>query len=224
MKTIVFDGYLHKLYPDGIQVDAKSAAEAIGLLENFPGFRREDNMRHYLTMEDCPCEASFYATTDKKILKTSCMKEAPDTGLVFEGAGGGKATGWLYVVVGAVVMVFAMQIGGAEWGAQIMMAGLGMVMGGIMQLMMPQPPKVTNEADSKSNYLAANKNTVAIGTPIPLLLGRHKVFGHLLSFNVTASNLNVPLNVSNTPGVSEAVGHPQYDVVYDDSWRDSAGS
>ncbi len=196
MKTVIFEGPLKALYPLGIELDAVTPAEAIGLLQNFPGFRPEDGVTHHLTMPDFPSKDSFYQPTDRtELLLTPIEPENTDT---FSGSGG-KARGYAMIVIGVAMMYFS----SGEYGKEIFMAGFGLVLGGIMQLMMPQPPKTTNSNDPKSNYLSANKNTVAVGTPIPLLLGRFKVYGHLLSFNITATNISQAF-VAKPTGLGEA--------------------
>jgi hypothetical protein len=70
------------------------------------------------------------------------------------------------------------------FGTVLLSMGAGLILGGLMELIMPQPrPSGPGEA---SKYLGAQGNTTRIGTPIPILAGRHKVFGQWFSFNVDA--------------------------------------
>lgn len=120
------------------------------------------------------------------------------------GAGGGNG-GLFKIIVGiilvAVVAVAIVATGGAllapgtwmltSFGSALLTTGVGLIVGGLMELMTPQPKldmSASNDLES-SKYLGANSNTVKIGTPIPLLLGRHKFYGHIISFNVDSTNV-----------------------------------
>jgi hypothetical protein len=65
-----------------------------------------------------------------------------------------------------------------------------MMIGGLVQMLMPQP-KLDSEAEDgpKSHYLSQVQNTVAIGTPIPVLYGEHRIGGHILSMNINSTSL-----------------------------------
>ena len=56
-----------------------------------------------------------------------------------------------------------------------------MVAGGLIQMLTPQPK---DDAESRTKYLGAPKNTVAIGTYIPILFGKHRAYGQFLSFEL----------------------------------------
>ena len=56
-----------------------------------------------------------------------------------------------------------------------------MVLGGVLQMLVPSPE---DGETTKSKYLAANGNTVAIDTPISLIYGTRRFGGHILSFDV----------------------------------------
>ena len=119
--------------------------------------------------------------------------------------GGGGNGGLMKIIIGAIliaVVVAAVIMSGgtllapATWaltqfGAALLMTGISMVIGGIMDLMAPQPKtdlSTSNDLES-SKYLGANTNTIKIGTPIPILMGEHMAYGHFISFNVDATNV-----------------------------------
>ena len=178
MKQIVFDGYLADMYPAGIRVAASTAAEAISALRNFAGFRESDGVRHTVTLPDFQSTDSLYEDTDAEVIRVTP---------VVVGAGGGG--GLFQVVIGAVLIVagvFFQQ----PWMVKL---GAAMVISGVVQMLMPAPEISSGEDESKkSNYLPANKNTTKVGTRIGLLFGRRKVWPHILTFNVTATNMPAP--------------------------------
>lgn len=120
--------------------------------------------------------------------------------------GGGKNGGLFKVIVGiilvAVVAWAVVATGGLAalaagttqltWlGSTMLTTGIGLILGGVMEMMMPQPKidlSASNDLEA-SKYLGAQGNTVRIGTPIPLILGRYRANGHFISFNVDSKNV-----------------------------------
>jgi predicted phage tail protein len=97
---------------------------------------------------------------------------------------------WAIVATGGVLGVAALGNLSA-FGSTLLMTGVGLIIGGLMEMMMPQPKmdmSASNDLES-SKYLGANGNTIKIGTCIPLLLGTHMGYGHFISFNVDATNV-----------------------------------
>jgi predicted phage tail protein len=182
MKTIVFSGPLREKYPKGIEVAGESAADCIALLQNYPEFSPgSETIR--VTLPDFRSRDALYAPTEREVISVVQLEENPEQ---FSGSGQ-KAAGVVQVVIGSILIAVGLYTGNPN----LALIGASMFLGGVLNLMMKAPEKPKNENENKSNYLAANKNTVKIGTTIPYLFGKRKVWGHLLSFNVTATNLNV---------------------------------
>jgi predicted phage tail protein len=98
----------------------------------------------------------------------------------------GKNSGLVQTIIGVTLMVASFLIPGgwtAPWNQAMFWSGLSMTIGGVMQMLTPQPK---NSPENQSKYIAVNQNTVAIGTPIPLLYGRRRIGGHILSLQVVA--------------------------------------
>lgn len=99
-----------------------------------------------------------------------------------KGAGGNgilqTILGAVMVVVGGVAMYF-----GQPWGANLVGAGIGMMVGGIAMMLMP---KIDNQ-DQNQDGNKANKGfgsavtTVAQGNPVPVLYGQREVGGFIAS-------------------------------------------
>lgn len=103
--------------------------------------------------------------------------------------GGGVAK----IVIGAVLVVAGVLLLPANpmIGWSLIMNGALMMLSGVAELLMRQPT-VDNGGPSDppaSRYFGVNKNTVAIGTPIPMAYGRVKLAGHWLSLQSNSSNL-----------------------------------
>ncbi|WP_151724951.1 tail assembly protein [Acinetobacter ursingii] len=99
------------------------------------------------------------------------------------GAGGNgilqTILGAVMVVVGAVAMAY-----GQAWGANLVGAGIGMMVGGVAQMLMP---KIDNTQDQNQDGNRANKGfggavtTVAQGNPVPILYGQREIGGFIIS-------------------------------------------
>lgn len=122
---------------------------------------------------------------------------------VIEGA---KQGGVLQIVIGAVALVAAFFTAGgslALWGAAMSAGaisatsvltgiGLSMMLGGVVQMLTPQP-KInvgsSSSADNKPNYaFGAPVNTVAMGYPVPLLYGQREIGGAIISAGLFSSD------------------------------------
>ena len=204
MKTIRFEGYLKELYPNGIRLEADSPAEAILGLQNYPGFRKSDGVLHQVELPLFRSKDAILAPTEvEEILVVPVM----------EGAGGKKG-GFFQIILGVVLIIAAATIfilsGGVAgpWSIGLALAGASMLLGGVMALLMPVPKAPSIVGEEKSKYIPANKNTVKVGTPIPILFGRRKVYGHFLSFDIDSKNQNeveLPVTPPTNVGLSAKV-------------------
>ena len=111
----------------------------------------------------------------------------------------GKNGGTLQVIVGTVLIVVGFLMAGtgagSAFGLQLILAGSMMVLGGVVQMLSPQPKLGgAGEAEVRSKYLSGIQNTVAIGTPIGLLYGRRRIGGQILSLNLDARKSSASSN------------------------------
>ncbi|MFS7195101.1 tail assembly protein [Rahnella inusitata] len=125
---------------------------------------------------------------------------------VIEGA---KRAGTLQIVIGAVALVAAFFTAGASFAAWASAAGysaaaiagtttalvgigLSMTIGGVVQMLTPQPSfnvGASSDADNKANYaFGAPVNTVAMGYPVPLLYGQREIGGAIISAGIFSSD------------------------------------
>ena len=111
---------------------------------------------------------------------------------------GSKRGGVLQIVIGAVALVAAYFTAGASLAAIGLSAtaatgvttaltglGLSMMLGGVVQMLTPQPKYnvgASSSTDNKPNYaFGAPVNTVAMGYPVPLLYGTREIGGAIIS-------------------------------------------
>lgn len=100
----------------------------------------------------------------------------------------GKNNGLVQVVVGAVLIVAGVLVTplNPQIGAGLIASGIGMVIGGLIQILTPQPK--ASDPTSVSRYIPSNQNTVKIGTTIPLLYGEGMCAGQIMSLEIVSNN------------------------------------
>lgn len=192
---IKFHGVLKKLCPKIYEIDATTPIEAIrGLTNQLKQLVRKDGTRFSCVVKECPT----------KDILTSTFGDIEELNIYpsfIASGGGGKGMLIATIAVGAVLVVVS---GGALAGAALawwslstaasyaaaagLIIGAGMLMSGLSAMLTPVP-KVDNQKEEKeSKFFSSNKNTTAIGTRIPVVYGRNKIYGQLLSFNLQASD------------------------------------
>lgn len=187
-KRIILHGRLKELAPSGLEFEAATAKEAIeGLCRQVPALQRA------LGRDFIQARVLGFDTLEAMVSPT----DVTELHLV-PYLGGGKNNGIFQIIIGVVlivvgVMTYNLQLSG--YGAQLALGAIGMgvsmVLGGVMQLLAPQPTIDTtgNTDPEASKILPANQNTVKIGTRIPLGYGRYKVYGHFLSFSIQSTDV-----------------------------------
>ncbi|MCG7628985.1 hypothetical protein MHM88_14330 [Epibacterium sp. MM17-32] len=176
-KKIILHGHLAEKYPHEIVVEAATVAEALRSLETIEELRPASGMPWPVTVREVDNEISLFSETD--------MEEIH----VYPRTGGAKRGGLLQIVLGVVLVALAVWnpafLGMSQaFATQLGLAGGMMVLGGLLQMMMPTPQGY--EESETSKYLNASGNTVKIGTRIPLAYGNNRLAGHYLSFDVDA--------------------------------------
>ena len=183
LKTIKLYGVLAKKFGKEFRLEVENTREAMrALCVQIPGFEHfmlhahEQGLR-FAVFQDKQniSESELDMHTDAKVIK-----------IVPRIVGAGGDNGVLQTILGAVMVVVgivAMAYGQA-WGANLVGAGIGMMVGGIAQMLMP---KIDNTQDQNQDGNKANKGfggavtTVAQGNPVPVLYGQREVGGFIAS-------------------------------------------
>ncbi|EML4850946.1 tail assembly protein [Morganella morganii] len=106
---------------------------------------------------------------------------------------GSKRGGLLQVIFGAVMVAAAFWTGGASvaaWGALhtgLAMTGVSMILGGIIQMLSPQPGGLAmkDQGENKPSYaFGAPVNTVSQGYPVPIGYGKRRIGGAVISAGI----------------------------------------
>ncbi|QDK21157.1 tail assembly protein [Leclercia adecarboxylata] len=102
---------------------------------------------------------------------------------------GSKKAGVLQTILGVALVAAAIWMPGIGIAASNMMfaAGSAMAVGGVMQMISPQVPGLASkqDADNKASYAFGSvTNTAAQGYPVPLLYGRRRIGGAIISAGI----------------------------------------
>lgn len=178
--TITLTGYLNKFRPEPTIVKANTAREAIDLFQNY----MPKGVRHFVRVLELSCEAAF----DERRATTITIEP------ILMGAGGGsKKSAGIQIGIGIFLIALAVTgfgaVGLAKLGVTkgaLILTGAQLVLGGVLQLLQKAPKADPTQGDKKSRFINGSGNTIEEGTPIPLIYGRQKVFGQILSFDIDA--------------------------------------
>lgn len=106
---------------------------------------------------------------------------------------GSKKAGLLQTILGAVLVVAGVIVTGLSWGlaapvgGAMISSGIGLMAGGIIQMLSPQPGGLSSKqsADNLASYAFGGvTNTAAQGYPVPLLYGERLIGGAIISAGI----------------------------------------
>ncbi len=86
----------------------------------------------------------------------------------------GAKSGGLVTIFGAILVVVGVLLIWTPFGAPLIAAGAGLMVGGLAMMLAPQPkdPKAEDDADKRASYAFNGPvNTQAQGNPVPVLYG-----------------------------------------------------
>lgn len=178
LKTIKLYGILAKRFGKEFRLDVESTSEAMRALSiQVPGFEYFMLHAHERGLEFAVfqdklniCETELDMSTSAKVIK-----------IVPRVMGAGGA---FQAILGAVMIAASFIPGiGQVLAPALLGAGIGMLVGGVAQMLMP---KVDNQ-DQNQDGNKANKGfgsavtTIAQGNPVPVLYGQREVGGFIAS-------------------------------------------
>ncbi|QYG86508.1 tail assembly protein [Citrobacter koseri] len=195
LKTLILDGRMAKKFGKRHQYHAADLREMLrAMCSQVPGFKKYMSEAHMKGIR-----FAFFNGKSNIGLEEFDMTRGGDTYRIMPIIEGAKNAGVLQIVIGAVALVAAFFTAGASlaaWGAAMsagaitattVLTGIGvsMMLGGVVQLLTPQPSFNTgasSSTDNKPNYaFGAPVNTVAMGYPVPVLYGEREIGGAIIS-------------------------------------------
>ena len=104
---------------------------------------------------------------------------------------GSKKAGLIQTIVGAVLIVAGTFLSTTPFGAPLIGAGIGLVAGGVIQMLSPQAKGLKQSAspeNSPSYAFGSAKNTTASGNPVPICIGERRWGGMIISASILAED------------------------------------
>ncbi|MCV4283186.1 tail assembly protein [Pseudomonas capsici] len=185
MTTIRLSGQLRQ-FGKSFRLSVKSPAEAIkALCVQIPGFER------------------FLSNAKSRGLEFAVFRDRRNIGekeLGYCGSGdiriapvvvGSKRGGILQTIVGAILIVAGVVLAATPFGTPLIGAGIGLVAGGVIQMLSPQTGGLKTSAapENTPGYaFGSAKNTTASGNPVPLCYGKRRVGGAIISAAIYAED------------------------------------
>lgn len=183
LKTIKLYGVLGKKFGREFHLAVESTREAVKALSvQVPGFEQFMLTAHEQGLAFAVFQDDENISEDQIDFETGAkvIKIVPKV----IGAGG---NGVLQTILGAVMVVVGVVMlyipGTQPFAASVIGAGIGMMIGGIAQMMMPK----MDEGDQNQDGNRANKGfggavtTIAQGNPVPILYGQREVGGFIVN-------------------------------------------
>ncbi|WP_277971740.1 TipJ family phage tail tip protein [Pantoea agglomerans] len=106
---------------------------------------------------------------------------------------GSKRAGMLQVIIGAVLVVAGYFTFGAtsSIGMAMIASGVSMAAGGVVQMLSPQMTGLAKSSDEKASYaFGSPTNTASQGYPVPLLYGKRRIGGAIISAGIYVDDLD----------------------------------
>ena len=187
MRKVKLYGELAKKFGREFMLEVESVAEAVRALSaNFPGFEKELMTAHLRGVE-------YVVRADKRDVTEMELNNslAPqETIRIAPIAVGRKNGGVFQTIIGSILVVVGVVLNayGQTWGTYLIMAGVALAAGGIIQMLIPFP-KTDDPSEQPENkpstYFDGVVNTMAQGHPVPLGYGKLMVGSAVISAGLT---------------------------------------
>ncbi len=189
LRTIRLYGQLGSRFGRVFRLAVNSPAEAVSALCTIrPGFQQ------YLARAKDQGMA-FAVFIGKQNLTKDQLKDPPgsDDIRIAPVLLGSKRGGVLNTILGVVLIVVGIygNIAGG-WGQPFINAGVGLVIGGVVQMLSPQPKGLGSQdsVENRPNYsMNGTVNTQAQGNPVPYAFGGHDTKGMLVGSAVISGSI-----------------------------------
>jgi predicted phage tail protein len=177
---VILHGYFAAFHDGPIEMVGNTVADIVeGVTRQVKGFQPDPvRGRHRIKIVGFETEESLHTPIEPDVEFIHIVPQLS----------GGKKGGLLQILLGAVLVGVGLLLGaGTLVGSLLIKVGALALLGGLTSLLAPKPETDTSgEGTKKSSYLGTPKNTVAIGTRIPILYGRRRVYGQIMSFDINA--------------------------------------
>ncbi|MDE9431350.1 tail assembly protein [Xenorhabdus bovienii] len=104
---------------------------------------------------------------------------------------GSKKAGIFQTILGAVMVVAGVFAWATPWGVPLVMSGVSMMLGGVVQMLSPMPGGLARreDPDNKPSYAFGGPvNSIAQGNPVPIGYGKRRIGGAIISAGIYAED------------------------------------
>jgi len=201
LKTLILEGRMAKKFGREHQFHVEDLREMLrAMCSQVPGFKRYLSEGHMTGIR-----FAFFNGKNNIGLDEFDMTRGGEVYRISAITEGSKRGGVLQIVIGAVALVAAYFTAGASLAAiglstaaatatttALTGLGLSMMLGGVVQMLTPQPKYnvgASSSADNTPNYAFGSPvNTVAVGYPVPVLFGEREIGGAVISAGIFSSD------------------------------------
>lgn len=198
LSNLTFKGAMAKQFGKNHQYDVKNIKELIrALCATIKGFEKYMCSAHMKGIK-----FAFFVDGKNIGIDEFDINANGENYMIMPVTQGSKNGGMLQIIIGAVALVAAFFTAGMSltaWGAAMtagtisatsVLTGMGisMMLGGVVQLLTPQPKfnaGTSSSTENKPNYgFGGPINTNAIGYPVPILLGEREIGGAVINAGI----------------------------------------
>lgn len=186
MTRIELSGTLGKMFGKVHHRLISTTHEAgIALANTIPGFEK-----FMISSEECGLTYAIFKSNKNIGLDDLGFPVTGEVIRIVPVVVGSKKSGFLQTILGAVIVAagaVATFVFDQPWGVNVMMAGGAMMLGGVVQMLSPQPAGLARKesADNKASYAFGGvTNTASQGYPVPLLYGKRRIGGAIISAGI----------------------------------------
>lgn len=209
LTTVILDGAMGKKFGRRWRLAVDSPNEALRMIDaNKPGVFVwiRDNLARYANYKvTCKYEDGRVEELDENEYplnrKATEIRFTP----ILEGSGAvGRIIAGIVLVIVGILLVWSV-------GLPIILAGIGLIVGGVIQLLTPQPkmgaqnPDSQKRSDGTSYYFDGPVNTVAQGATIQLIYGECLVGSHPIYAAVTVDDVKKKTGSTNAGGIDPLI-------------------
>ncbi|MDE1480504.1 tail assembly protein [Xenorhabdus bovienii] len=104
---------------------------------------------------------------------------------------GSKKAGIFQTILGAVMVVAGVFAWATPYGVPLVMSGVSMMLGGVVQMLSPMPGGLARreDPDNKPSYAFGGPvNSIAQGNPVPIGYGKRRIGGAIISAGIYAED------------------------------------
>ena len=198
LRNVYLEGELGEVFTPHFQVECKTTADVFKCLDaNYPEFKPYFNKKHeeggYVHIEACGEELEH---------SEELLMEVGEGDIIISNIpAGSKAAA--RIVVGAILVVVGLMVAvtNPALGYGISSFGASLIIGGLMELMAPDPTVDKTENGDESYLFDGNAQSIASGDPVPVLYGRLRVPGQPMGFEIIGDNVGYnPLQIHTGDG------------------------